>query len=199
MFMRPAGVLDLRVVARYRRLMIEPFDDGEAVHHPEVADSAFVHRAAVLIGRVRIGDRSSVWPNATLRGDDGRIVVGACTSIQDGVVIHATEDLSETRVGDRCTVGHNAILHGAVVEDDCLVGMGAILLDNCRIGRGSLVGAGALVTQGTVVPPGSLVLGSPGKVVRAVRDQDADWIAYSWRHYVKRAEQFARQTRGGTR
>lgn len=166
--------------------MLEPF----AGFTPEVATDAFVHTTAVLIGRVTIGAQASVWPNTTLRGDDGWIRVGACTSIQDGTVIHSTEDLSEARVGDRCTVGHNAIIHGAVVEDDCLIGMGSVLLDNCVIGTGSLVGAGALVTSNTVVPPGSLVLGSPAKVVRPVSEREMAWIAHSWQHYVTRGQQF---------
>jgi len=171
--------------------VLEPFAGAS----PEVAPDAFVHTTAVLIGRVIIGARSSVWPNTTLRGDDGLIQVGDCTSIQDGTVIHSTEDLSETRVGNRVTVGHNAILHGAVVEDDCLVGMGAILLDNCVIGTGSLVGAGALVTANTVIPPGSLVLGSPAKVVRPCGPKETDWIAHSWQHYAKRCAEFLADAR----
>src|SRR3954447_25988944 len=106
---------------------------------PRVHPSAYVHERATVIGEVTIGAESSIWPGAVLRGDDGAIVIGEQTSIQDLSVIHATTGLSKTTVGTRVTVGHRVILHGCTIEDDCLIGMGAILLDNCVIGRGSFV------------------------------------------------------------
>lgn len=163
--------------------MLQPYLE----HTPQIDPSVFVHPAAVIIGEVTIGAESSVWPNATLRGDDGSIVIGARSSIQDGAVIHATEGRSTTVIGDRVTVGHNAIVHGAIVADDVIVGMGAILLDNARIGRHCLIGAGALVAGGKEIPPRSLVLGSPGRVVRELTDEDLEWIAYSSRRYVEQA------------
>ncbi len=153
-------------------------------HWPEVDESAFVHRSAVLIGKIKIGAESSVWPHTTIRADDGRITIGARTSIQDGSVVHLTNGLSHTVVGDQVTVGHRVILHGCEVEDGCLIGMGAIILDNARIGAQSLVGAGALVTQNKVIPPRSLVLGSPAKVVRQLTDEEVARLDLSWQAYV---------------
>ena len=167
----------------------QPFAGVEPVVDPQ----AYVHEAAVLIGHVRIGPGSSVWPCATLRGDDGPIVVGAQSSIQDGAVVHMTAGLSTTSVGDRVTVGHNAILHGCTIEDECIVGMGAIVLDNAVVGRGSIVGAGALVPMGKRVPPGSVVVGNPMRVLRACTEADTKFIEFSWQSYVARAVEYARQ------
>ncbi|MCC7109405.1 MAG: gamma carbonic anhydrase family protein [Deltaproteobacteria bacterium] len=162
-------------------MTVHAIDGFTPTLHPE----AFVHPDTTLIGHVTVGARSSVWPGVVLRGDmRSRIVIGDESSIQDGTVAHLTEDLSETVVGHRCTVGHRVILHGCIVEDECLIGMGAILLDNARIGTGSLVGAGALVTGGTIVPPGSLVVGSPAKVLRPVGDKERKLIDKGWRNYV---------------
>lgn len=144
----------------------------------------------MLIGQVRIGAQSSVWPNVTLRGDDGKIVVGTQTSIQDGTVVHMTEGRSVTTVGDRVTVGHGAILHGCSIQDDCIIGMGCIILDNAVIERGCIVGAGALVPAGKRVAAGTVVVGNPLTVLRACTDTDKDYIAYSWREYVKRTRQY---------
>jgi carbonic anhydrase/acetyltransferase-like protein (isoleucine patch superfamily) len=162
--------------------VIEAFD-GQA---PQVHPEAFIHETAVLIGNVVVGARSSIWPTTVLRGDmKGKIVIGEDTSIQDGTVVHLSLDFSDTIVGNKVTVGHRVILHGCIVEDECLIGMGSIILDNAKIGRGSLVGAGALVTQGTVIPPGSLVLGSPAKVVRPLKDKERAMIDGGWRTYVE--------------
>ncbi len=134
--------------------MQEPFED----HLPKVHPEAWVHASAVVIGEVEIGPESSVWPTATLRGDDGPIHIGARTSIQDGTVIHNTEGLSTTRVGDRVTVGHRVILHGCTIGDDCIIGMGAILLDNAVVEPGSIVGAGTVVPMGKRVEAGTVVI-----------------------------------------
>lgn len=164
---------------------------------PQVADDAYVHEDATVIGDVVIGARSSIWPAAVLRGDDASIRIGAETSIQDGSVVHTTKDLSTCSVGDRVTVGHKVILHGCTVEDECLIGMGAIILDNAVIGKGSLVGAGALVTQNRQIPPGSLVLGAPAKVVRPCGDAERAMIENGWKEYVERgAEYRARDAQG---
>ncbi|MCA9651074.1 MAG: gamma carbonic anhydrase family protein [Myxococcales bacterium] len=167
-------------------MTIEAFED----HHPRIHERAFVHASAVLIGRVEIGEESSVWPNVTLRGDDGTIVVGRCSSIQDNTVAHMTEGRSVTTVGDRVTVGHGVILHGCTIEDDCIVGMGAIILDNAVVERGCIVGAGALVPPGKRVPAGSVVVGNPFTVLRACTEADLEFIEYSWREYVKRTAQY---------
>ena len=154
---------------------------------PTIDPRAFVHASAVIIGDVHVGPEASIWPHTTLRGDDGQIVIGACSSIQDGTVVHATEDLSKTVVGERVTVGHNVTLHGAQVGDECIVGMGSILLDNCQIGSRCLIGAGSLITQNVVIPSGSLVLGSPARVIRPLNDKELEWIEYSWKRYVQQA------------
>jgi carbonic anhydrase/acetyltransferase-like protein (isoleucine patch superfamily) len=133
---------------------------------PRIHRSAFVHPDAVVIGDVELGELASVWPTTVLRGDHGRIVVGARTSIQDGTVVHTTEEWP-TLVGADCVVGHNAHLEGCVVEDSCLVGSMATVLNRSRIGTGSVVAAAALVREGLQVPPASLVVGVPA-LVRAL-------------------------------
>lgn len=165
-------------------------------HTPRIDPEAFVHPTAVLIGRVELGAESSVWPNVTMRGDDGPIVVGRQSSIQDGTVAHMTEGRSVTTVGDRVTVGHGVILHGCTIEDDCIIGMGSIILDNAVVERGCIVGAGALVPPGKRVPSGSVVVGNPFKVLRPCSKEDQEFIAYSWREYVKRTRQYREAAAG---
>lgn len=157
---------------------------------PQIAANAFVHEAATLIGEVVVGEESSVWPGVVLRGDMGLIQIGKQTSVQDGTVAHVTENWSKTIIGDRVTVGHRVILHGCVVEDECLIGMGSILLDNCVIGKGSLVAAGSVVTVGTVIPPNSLVMGTPAKVIRPIKDKERQMIDAGWQTYVDYAKQY---------
>lgn len=163
---------------------------------PEIHPEAFVHSRAVLIGGVRVGRGSSIWPCATLRGDDGTITIGENTSIQDGCVIHTTEGLSTCTVGSRVTVGHNAILHGCLVEDDCLIGMGSILLDGVVIERGAFVAAGTLIPPRKRVTAGTMVMGNPMRVVRSCTEEDAKWIDFSWRTYARRAEQYRTRDAG---
>lgn len=154
---------------------------------PHLHETAWAHEGAWLIGDVELAAGASVWPTAVLRGDMGPIRIGENSNIQDGAICHDTANMSQTIVGARVTVGHRAILHGCVVEDDCLIGMGAIVLDGAIIGKGSVIGAGALVTMNKVIPPGSMVLGSPGKVVREVSDKERGWVEYSWRIYAEKA------------
>ena len=134
---------------------------------PQIDSAAFVHPEAVIIGDVRVGPESSIWPTAVLRGDHGRVIIGARTSIQDGTVIHCTAEL-DTMIGDRCVVGHNAHLEGCTVDDDSLIGSGSVLLHRVRVGPGALVGAGAVVSPGTVVPRGARALGVPARVTESV-------------------------------
>jgi len=159
-------------------------------HHPRVAATAYVHPMAIVIGDVSIGDESSIWPAAVLRGDDGPIQIGAQTSIQDGSVLHTTRGESALHVGDRVTVGHNVTLHGCRVEDLCLIGMSAVILDNAVIGRGSVVGACALVTGGVEIPPGSLVLGSPARVIRPCAERERAIIEDGWTSYIERTREY---------
>ncbi len=130
---------------------------------PEIDDRAFIHPDATIIGAVRIGARSSVWPHAVLRGDYGAIVVGDATSIQDCAVIHATREL-DTTVGNWVVVGHQAHLEGCTVEDRALIGVGSVVLHRARIGEGATVGAGAVVTNDLDVPPAALAIGVPAVV-----------------------------------
>lgn len=130
---------------------------------PQIDPTAFVHPDAVIIGDVRIGPESTVWPTAVLRGDHGSIVVGAQTSVQDGTVVHCTESLP-TVIGDRCVVGHNAHLEGCTVEDAALIGTGSIVLHRVIVRTLALVGAGAVVPAGLEVPSGAMALGVPAKV-----------------------------------
>ncbi len=130
---------------------------------PDIDPSAYIHPDAVVIGRVRIGAESTVWPTAVLRGDDGDILIGAATSIQDGTIIHTTAAMPTT-VGDRCVVGHNVHLEGCVVEAGSLVGSGSVVLHGAVIRTGALVGANALVPGGMEVPTGAMALGVPARL-----------------------------------
>jgi carbonic anhydrase/acetyltransferase-like protein (isoleucine patch superfamily) len=134
---------------------------------PDIHASAYIAASADVIGRVSLGEESSVWYHATLRGDINSITIGPRSNIQDNAVIHLADDYG-CQVGELVTVGHSAILHACTVEDETLIGMGAIVLDGAVIGARSIIGAGALVTGGTIIPPGSLVVGSPAKVVRTL-------------------------------
>ncbi len=154
-----------------------------------VAPSAFIAPGAVVLGDVTIGAEASVWYNAVLRGDTEKIVVGPQTNVQDLCLLHADPGFPCT-LGARVTLGHGAIVHGATVEDECLIGMRAVVMNGAVIGAGSIVGVGAVVTEGTIIPPGSLVLGMPGKVVRAVEAKDQERIRHAAEHYVAAAKSY---------
>ena len=148
--------------------------------------TAFLAPGAIVLGDVRVGRDASLWYGCVVRGDVERIAIGDESNIQDLCMLHADPGFP-CLVGPRVTVGHRVILHGSVVEEGCLIGMGAILLNGVRVGRGSVVAAGAVLSEGTEVPPGSLVLGVPGKVVRQVDEAMRDRIEHAWRHYVDQA------------
>jgi carbonic anhydrase/acetyltransferase-like protein (isoleucine patch superfamily) len=150
---------------------------------PEVDPTAWVAPDAVLAGAVTIGPEASVWYATVIRGDGDAIRVGARSNIQDGCVLHTDPGL-QLVVGEGVSVGHRAVLHGCVVEDDVLIGMGAIVMNGAHIGTGSLVAAGALVTEGTKIPPRSLVVGAPAKVRREVSDDELEMVRYNATHYV---------------
>ena len=152
--------------------------------HPRVAPTAFIDQSAQVIGDVVIGDDSSVWMNAVLRGDVNTIRVGQRTNIQDGCVVHVMAGTHPTTLGDDVTVGHAAVLHGCTVANRCLVSMGAIILNGAQIGADSIVAAGALLVEGAVVPPRSLVMGSPGRVRRSLTDDEVASIQRYADHYV---------------
>jgi carbonic anhydrase/acetyltransferase-like protein (isoleucine patch superfamily) len=157
--------------------------EGGAARVPAVHPDAYVHPLAAVIGAVTLGARASVWPFAVLRGDTDAIVVGAESNVQDGAVLHADRGVPCT-LGARVAVGHRAIVHGATVEDDCLVGIGAAVLNGAVVGRGSIVAAGAVVPEGMVVPAGSLVMGVPGRVRRPTTDAERARIARTVASYL---------------
>ena len=132
---------------------------------PKIDPSCYVDKTAVIIGDVTIEKDCSVWPYTVIRGDRNRIVIGEGTNIQDGCIIH-TDAKHEVKIGKNVSIGHGAVVHGAIIEDNCLIGMHATILSGAKIGRGSLIGAGALVLEDAEIPPHSLVVGIPGKVIR---------------------------------
>ena len=157
---------------------------------PRVDATAYIDPSAQVIGDVTMGPRSSVWCGTVLRGDVNRIVLGAETNIQDNSVLHGELDLYPVLVGDRVTVGHMAVLHGCVVEDDCLIGIGAIVLNGARIGRGSIVAAGSLVPEGMEIPPGSLAMGTPAKVRRNITDEEKARFRENAQRYIRYRQEY---------
>lgn len=158
---------------------------------PRVDASAYIHPAAVVCGDVTIGARASIWPTAVVRGDSAAIVIGAETNVQDGTVVHVDAGLPCV-IGSRVAIGHRAIIHGANVEDGCLIAMGAILLNRVHVGSGSIVGAGALCPEGMVIPPESLVMGLPGRVVRQTTLEERARIARTVDSYLEMRLRYAR-------
>ncbi len=132
---------------------------------PRIGKSSFIAKSAVIIGNVIVGENCGIWPNAVIRGDLNEIKIGDGSNIQDCCVIHTNEKYP-VKIGKNVSIGHGAIIHGAIIEDECLIGMNATVLNGARIGRGSLIGANTLVREEMDVPSNSLVLGVPGKIVR---------------------------------
>ena len=151
---------------------------------PRVASSAFIDDSAQVIGDVEIGDESSVWMCAVVRGDVNLIRIGRRSNVQDGAVVHAMTGTHQTSIGDNVTIGHAAVIHGCTIDDHCLIGMGAILLNGAHVGAGSIVAAGTLLVEGQKVPPRSLVMGSPGKVKRLLTHAEAAGIQVYADHYA---------------
>jgi carbonic anhydrase/acetyltransferase-like protein (isoleucine patch superfamily) len=157
--------------------------------------TAYVAPDAVVLGDVTIGAGSSVWFGAVIRGDSDAIRIGRDTNIQDGCILHADEGFPCT-LGDRVTLGHGAIVHGATVEDECLIGMRAVVMNGARIGRGSIVAVGSIVTEGMEVPPGSVVMGQPAKVRREVSERDRERIRHAAEHYVAAGKVYSKARQG---
>jgi carbonic anhydrase/acetyltransferase-like protein (isoleucine patch superfamily) len=153
-----------------------------AVIHP----SAFIAPTASVLGDVTLEADSSVWYGAVLRGDMAPILIGAQSNLQDGSIVHVDEGMP-CRVGRRVGVGHRVVLHGCIVEDECLIGMGSVVLNEARIGTGSVIAAGAVIPEGMQVPAGSLVMGVPGRIVRPVDAELIRRIGETWAHYVEQA------------
>lgn len=152
---------------------------------PHIHGTAFVADSANVIGDVRLGRDSSIWFNATVRGDVNRIVIGGESNVQDNAVIHVTHGTAPTTIGDRVTIGHSAVVHGCTIEDEVLVGIGSIILDHAVIGTQSIVGAGALVTRGIEIPPRSMVLGAPARIVRPLTDAEIESLSDYATNYVR--------------
>lgn len=154
-------------------------------------DDFYVAPDASVIGSVRFGAGASVWFNCVIRGDSDWIDLGAGVNIQDGSIIHTDEGVP-VMLGAKVSVGHRALLHGCTVGESSLIANGAMVLDRVEIGRHCLIAAGALVTPGKVIPDGSVVMGSPGKIVREVNEQDLEMIEHIARHYMARIRQYKR-------
>lgn len=157
---------------------------------PQIANSVYVDESSQVIGQVTIGKDSSIWPLVTVRGDVNHILIGECSNIQDGSILHVTHADSENpegyslTIGDHVTVGHGVILHGCSIGDYCLIGMGSTILDGAVIPPYTMIGAGTLVSPGKVLEGESLWLGQPARKVRSLTDQEKDFLHYSAAHYA---------------
>ncbi|MBA4040551.1 MAG: gamma carbonic anhydrase family protein [Sphingobium sp.] len=149
-------------------------------------EGVWIAPSADVIGDVRLGAHASVWFGAVIRGDNTPIIVGARSNVQEGAMLHSDPGAPLT-IGEACTIGHHAILHGCTVEDLVLIGMGAIVLNRALIGTGSIVGAGALVTEGKVFPPNSLIVGSPARIARTLDETAQAMLRASADHYVAKS------------
>ena len=157
--------------------------------YPQIEKAAFVAENATIIGDVELEEDATVWFGAVLRGDSSSIKIGKGSNIQDNCTLHCDEG-SLLSVGQNVTVGHNVILHGCTVEDNCLIGMGAVIMNDAVIGENSIVGAGALITEGKVFPPNSLILGSPAKVKGEVDEKGVAMIRDAAEHYVHHGKEY---------
>ena len=153
---------------------------------PQIGTGVYIARGAVVLGDVTLGDYSSVWYNAVLRGDINRIEIGDHTNIQDNAVVHLADEFP-CLIGNWVTVGHSAVVHACTVGDDTLIGIGSVILDGAKIGRQCLIGAKALVTPGTEIPDGSVVFGAPAKIVRTLAQAERDKLRIWAEKYVQNA------------
>ena len=151
---------------------------------PIVPASAYVDPSAQVLGDVVLGDHSSIWMNAVVRGDVHHIRIGKNSNVQDCAVLHGMRGLYPVLIGDGCTIGHNATVHGCILENDVLIGMGAIVLNGAHIGTGSIIAAGALIPEHTHIPPNSLVTGVPGRIRRPTTPADLDLIRTITTNYL---------------
>ncbi len=156
---------------------------------PEISANSWVAPNAIIIGKVKLEKNSSIWFNAVLRGDIEKIVIGENSNIQDGSVLHTDPGYPLT-VGKGVTVGHMVMLHGCEISDDTLIGIGSTILNKAKIGKNCIIGANTLVTENKVIPDNSLVLGSPGKVIRKVTDDEIKVIRENAKHYVKNSKRY---------
>ena len=158
-------------------------------HTPKLDPNSWVASNSVIIGKVELKKDSNIWFNVTLRGDVEPITVGEGSNVQDGSVVHSDPGCPVI-IGKNVTIGHLVMLHGCVIEDDCLIGIGSTILNKAKIGKNSIIGANALVTENKVIPERSLVLGSPGKIVRQVTDKEIEHIKENARDYVENFKRY---------
>lgn len=159
-------------------------------HHPQLDESAWVAPTASVVGQVSVGEHTSIWFGAVLRGDVQPIAIGHHTNIQDNAVLHGTTGKHATHIGNHVTIGHGAIVHACTVEDGALVGMGAVVLDGAVVQAGSMVAAGALVSPGKVVESGWLWAGIPARPVRLLTAEEKHYLGWSATHYAQLAEHY---------
>ena len=152
---------------------------------PRIHPTAFIDDSAQVIGDIEIGEDSSIWMVAVVRGDVHRIRIGRRTNVQDGAIIHVMRDTHATTIRDNVTIGHAAVIHGCTIENQCLIGMGTILLNGSHVGHGSIVAAGSLLVEDLIVPPGSLVMGSPARIKRTLSDAETATILDFSNRYVE--------------
>jgi carbonic anhydrase/acetyltransferase-like protein (isoleucine patch superfamily) len=169
--------------------MIRPFRGVQ----PQIHETAYVDPSAQVIGDVHMGEESSVWCNAVLRGDMYYIRIGNRSNIQDNSVIHTRTGEKPTILEDEVTVGHSVTLHGCYVERGSLIGIGSIVLDDVRVGAQSLVAAGSLISPGTIIPPRSLVMGMPARVKRPLTDEEVASLNLFWQNYVTYSKEYLRE------
>ena len=158
--------------------------------HPKIHPTVFIVETAVIIGDVEIGEYSSIWFNAVVRGDVHYIRIGDRTNIQDLCMLHVTKDTHPLILGNDITVGHSVTLHGCTIKDRCLIGMGVTILDGAVVGEDCIIGAGALVTEGAVIPPGTLAIGMPAKPKRDLTEKEVARIRQSAQNYIDYARTY---------
>jgi gamma-carbonic anhydrase len=161
---------------------------------PRAAATAYIDPSAQVIGNVSIGEFSSIWCNATLRGDVNQIRIGNESNVQDNAVLHVDEGPFPLHIGNRVTIGHSAVLHGCTLEDGVLIGIGAIVLNGAKIGAGSVIAAGALVAEGVEIPENSLAMGVPAKVRRQVSDEEKERFRVNADHYVELSKSYREES-----
>ncbi|MGE8721911.1 gamma carbonic anhydrase family protein [Leptospira terpstrae] len=167
-------------------------------HTPSLHPTAWVAPSADVLGKVTIGEESSIWFQCVLRGDVNTITIGKHVNIQDMTLVHVARDLFPVTIGDYVSIGHHATIHGCVLRDHSFVGMGAMLMDDVEIGEWSFVGAGSLVPPGKKIPPGVLVMGSPAKIIRDITEKDREIITRTANNYAKYKENYRAEGIGGT-
>jgi len=158
---------------------------------PRLERGVVIMNSAIVIGDVEIGEGSSVWCNSVIRGDEAKITIGKFCNIQDLCMIHTSKGLSEARIGDYVTVGHNVTLHGPTIGSNTIIGMGSVVLDGATIGEGCLIGAGSLITGGSVIPAFSLAVGSPCKVKRQLTLEEIEYLKNTALQYAEKAKNYA--------